>query len=224
MSLEFTPLSSDGPLGNVAVFLAASIPNPERWQGYFDAREITDAVVAAARTVLTAGGVLVTGAHPTIAPLLLYVAAEFPIDPNRPRVLVYQSALFESVMPPATKRFEEDGVGSLRITEAVSGERPEYGSWNGSLRIMRERMFSETAPRAGIYVGGMQDISREFQLLRNREPTAWPYPLAKPGGEAARLVEFAPESVRQVLSESNIYPTVFRKVVEDLASRLREER
>lgn len=223
MSLEFTPLSLDGPLRNVAVFLAASIPNPERWQGYFDAREITDAVVAAARAVLTAGGVLVTGAHPTIAPLLLYVAAEFPIDPNRPRVLVYQSALFESVMPPATKRFEEDGVGSLRITEAVPGERPDPELWHGSLRIMRERMFSETVPRAGIYVGGMRDINTEFQLLRNRKPTVWPYPLARPGGEAAHLVEFAPEPMRHLLAESNIYPTVFRKVVEDLASHLRQE-
>jgi hypothetical protein len=220
MSLKFDPTEAAEPLRHVTVFLGGSIPNPQRWEGFFDAREITDAIAAAARAVLTAGGTLVTGAHPTIAPLLLYIAAEIPHDPADPRVLVYQSALFESVMPKETKRFEEEGIGSLRMTEAAPGDQPVPGQWSASLRIMRQRMFSDTNPRAGIFVGGMQDISTELELLRERKPPVYTYPVARPGGEAASLVQFAPEQIRELLSTSYIYPTLFRKVVEDLAFRL----
>ena len=57
---------SDNPtqLAGQAVFLSASIPDPSRWPGEFDALEITDAVVSVARAVLSAGAVLVTGGAP----------------------------------------------------------------------------------------------------------------------------------------------------------------
>lgn len=223
MSLRILPLIADGLLRGRTVFLSSSIPNPERWQGFFDPREITDAVVAAARAILTAGGVLVTGAHPTISPLLLYVAAEFPLVPERPRVLIYQSALFQQVMPEATRRFQDDGVGILHITRPVPGERPLPGEWDGSLKLMREQMFSETEPAAGIYIGGMADISKEFEMLDQRRPRPYAYALAAPGGEAAKLVGHSPAAVRQLLASSNIYPSIFRKVVDDLARNLEEE-
>ena len=213
---------SDDPqvLRDVRVFLGSSIPNAVRWRGYFDPHEITDAVVAAARAILTAGGTLVTGAHPTIAPLLLYVAAESSTTPEKPRVLVYQSELFENIMPRETRRFEADRIGKLNLTPPVPGERPEPGHWDGSLRIMRERMFNETRPRAGIFIGGMSDIGSECELLLDQQPRPIIYPLARPGGEAAKLMEFAPDSLRSLLSEGDIYPSIFRRVVSDLAKRL----
>jgi hypothetical protein len=223
MSLKFDSGSPSEALRDICVFLGGSIPDPQRWEGTFDAREITDAIVAAARAILTAGGILVTGAHPTIAPLLLYIAAEIPRDPNNPRVLIYQSALFEPVMPKETRRFQQEGIGALRITEAAPGERPIPGEWDHSLRIMRQRMFSDTNSRAGIFVGGMQSIRAEVELLREKRPIAWTYPVARPGGEASRLLQFAPESLRELLATSDVYPTLFRKVVEDLASRLTQE-
>jgi hypothetical protein len=73
MSLRVTRISVPEDIGRT-LFLSASIPDPERWDGEFDALAITDAVVALARTFLSAGWRLVTAAHPTIAPLLLYVA------------------------------------------------------------------------------------------------------------------------------------------------------
>lgn len=218
MSLKFSSGSVTESLRNVNVFLGGSIPDPKRWEGYFDAREITDATVAAARAVLGAGGTLVTGAHPTIAPLLLYVAAEIPRDADRPRVLIYQSELFESVMPKETIRFQEEGIGSLRITEAQPGDQPKPGHWDDSLRIMRRQMFFDTHPRAGIFIGGMDSIHAEFDILRELNPAILTYPVAKPGGEAANLVQFAPESIRPLLAESDVYPAIFRRVVEDLAA------
>ena len=104
-----------------AVFLSASIPDPLRWNGFFDPLEITDAVVAVARAVLSAGGVLVTAAHPTVAPLILYVAAELPDRAER-HVLVYQSAAFDDILPEATRRFEAEGVGIIIRTPAIADE------------------------------------------------------------------------------------------------------
>lgn len=224
MSVRFEePLVGSG-LSDVSVFLGASIPDPERWPGDFDPREITDAVVAAARAVLSAGGTLVSGGHPTISPLLLYVASEFPVREGSPRVLIYQSALFESVLPPAALRFEAEGVGALRMTEAVHGDSIERGHRDASLRLMRQEMFTQTHPAAGMFIGGMEGITAELHLLRELAPDAWLYPLAKPGGEAAQLLEFAPQEIRQLLAESAVYPTVYRKVVEDLVRRVDRDR
>jgi SLOG cluster3 family len=224
MPVEFQDASVGAQLKSAAIFLGASIPDPGRWPGEFNPGEITDAVVAAARAVLSAGGRLVSGAHPTITPLLLSVAAEFPAREDKPLVLAYQSALFESVLPAAVRRFESDGVGELRMTPAVPGDSTGPGRWEASLRLMRERMFTETQPAAGIFIGGMEGIAAELRLLRELMPNAALYPVARPGGESARLLEFAPPQVRELLAESGAYPTVFRKVVDDLASRPRPER
>src|SRR5690242_534250 len=91
--------------GDRSLFVSASIPDPERWDGEFDALEITDAVVSLARVFLTAGWRLVTAAHPTIAPLLLYVAAELSVEGDR-RISIYQSELFSEILPAATRRFQ----------------------------------------------------------------------------------------------------------------------
>lgn len=221
MSFHVVPVTEGDLLQNNAVFLASSIPDPARWTGYFDAREITDAVVAAARAILTAGGVIVTGAHPTISPLLLYVAAEFPVDPSLPRIIVYQSGLFEEVMPHETKRFEELGVGYLRFTRPAPGDRPVPGQWDASLNLMRRRMFAETKPAAGIYIGGMRDINTEFAMINELKPRPQAYALAAPGGEAASLVAESPEHIQDVLRHSDAYPSIFRAVVADLAEHIR---
>lgn len=207
------------------VFLSASIPDPNRYEGLFDALEITDAVVAAAREVITAGGVLVTAAHPTIAPLLLYVANELPNDPtSEVAVHVYQSRLFEDVLPSETRRLFETGVGQPHWTRAADNEWPEPGHWDESLRIMRQQMLEEQAPAAAVFVGGMQGILDEFSLFRELYPTRPTYPLARPGGDAQQLVvqsEFASHSteLRRMLATSDVYPAIFRRVVDDLARR-----
>lgn len=218
MSPELTVERTRDRLRGVRVFLGAGIPDPKRWSGHFDAREITDAVVAATRAILSAGGTIVTGAHPTISPLILYVASELGHDWDEPHVLVYQSAVLDSVMPDITRRFEEDGVARLRITEAKAGERPRPGEATQSLLRMRRRMFADMTPAAAIFVGGMEGVVEEFQLLRDSHPQVLTYPVAKPGGEAANLVEQAPSSIRQTLRDSDIYPTIFRKVVDDISS------
>lgn len=206
-------------LAGRAVFLSASIPDPDRWEGAYDALEVTDAVVASARAVLTAGGMLVTAAHPTIAPLLMYVAAERPATDGPPQVIVYQSDLFGDVLPEPTRRFGEDGISELRWTPAAEGEAPEPGRWHRSLRVMRHRMLSETDPAAAIFVGGMEGIADEFDIFQELFPGRPVYPIGRPGGEARALAARTESRVPRLIDD-DVYPALFRRIVADLAEQL----
>lgn len=198
------------------VFLSASIPDPARWDGEFDPFEITDAVVAAARAVITSGGTLVTAAHPTIAPLLMYVAAELP-DETRRCVSVYQSRLFEDVLPEATQRFRDEGVADFHWTEPAPGDSPDPHGRGLSLKIMRETMLRETDPAAAIFVGGMEGIVDEFDLFQAMFPGRPTYPIGRAGGESGRLAEMLSASpLNDELRSDDVYPSLFRRIVSDI--------
>lgn len=216
MPIDFLPTENSASDGRM-IFISASIPDPARWDGRFDALEITDAVVALARACLTRGYGVVTAAHPTIAPLLLYVAAELP--PNhggRGRVRVYQSALFEDVLPTATIRFEENGIGEVIWTEAADGESPVPGQWDRSLQHMREQMLGETEPAAAVFIGGMEGIPAELELFTDLYPGRPTYAVGRPGGEARALVERSPYHLQSRLLESEAYPALWWAVLDDL--------
>lgn len=210
-------------LRGAGVFLSASIPDPRRWSGQFDPLAITDAIVAVARAVLGADGVLITAAHPTIAPLVLYVARELrgpSVEEGPRRVVVYQSRVYEEVMPTETRRFEEEGVGDLRFTPAVEGDLPIAGQEASSLRLMRETMLDETQPAAMVVVGGMPGVAEEVELFRERFDGRPVYVIASPGGIAAELVNEAPEPLVDLLVHERAYPFLARRVVEHLAAQL----
>lgn len=218
MSVSFTSAESSPGLLGRTVFLSASIPDPARYDGPADPLAITDAVVAFARVFLTAGARIVTAAHPTIAPLLLYVAAELPAGEER-RIVTYQSELFEDVLPPDTRRFLDEGIGQFKWTAAAEGERPKHGEWDESLRVMRRVMLSETEPAAAAFVGGMEGIPLEFEMFSELFPGAPIYAAGRPGGESRSLVELSPPPVRDQLLGSAVFPAVWRSVAADLASR-----
>lgn len=204
---------------NSSIFVSTSIPDPDRSAGEFDALAITDAVVALARTFLTAGFQLVSAAHPTIAPLLLYVAAEFPPGQSK-RVVIYQSELFEDVLPTATRRFEADGVGTLIWTTAAEGERPEPGQWAQSLLIMRRQMLDESRPVAACFIGGMDGIADEFRLFSNLFQGRPTYAVGQPGGEARRISERDDTELGVRLLNEHSFPSLWRAVLADLERTL----
>ncbi len=216
MPLRFREPVSTEP-SDTAVFLSASIPN-DTWTGTFSAPEITDAVVAFARIFLTAGIRLVSAAHPTIAPLLLYVAAE--IEPRQTeRVVIYQSQLFEDVLPTATRRFEAEDVGQIIWTEARAGDPLVRATWGPSLDLMRRQMLSETDPRAAVFIGGMEGIQTEYDLFREVFPDRPTYAAGYPGGEARRLSDQPDSPLRNRLADGDVYPTLWYSVLEDLRTR-----
>jgi SLOG cluster3 family len=188
------------------VFLSASIPDPDRWDGPYDAFEITDAVTAVGRSVLAQGGRLVTAAHPTIAPLLLYLSAEFDhYSGTEPAVIVYQSRLFRSVLPEVVVRFEEDGSGRLEWTDAVAGEEPVPGRSSASLELMRRAMFTATKPDCAIFVGGMEGGPR--------------FAFGFPGGAARQIAETDMSDLGRQLSNGAVYGALMRRILDSLLLR-----
>lgn len=222
MPIEFAPMEQSPINNKLTVFLSGSIPDPARWEGAFNALEITDAVVSLARACLTRGYRIVTAAHPTLAPLLLYVAAEFPRS-DQSRVLIYQSLLFEDVLPTATRRFEAAGVGEVIWTAAAEGERPVPGQWHESLRLMRKRMLKETKPAAATFIGGMSGIDDEFALFREIFPNRPTYAVSRPGGAASGLPTESTGRFRTDLQErlrtSDTYPALWQEVLGDIERR-----
>ena len=218
--------AGDSPfdLRGKCVFLSASIPDPERWRGDFDPLEITDAVVATIRTILTSGGRVVTAAHPTIAPLILYVAREIRESiAERPAAIIYQSRLFVDVLPSETSLLAEAGLADVRWTEAQPGETRQPSRRRDSLKVLREVMLGETQPVAAIFIGGMKGILDEFYIYRRLFPDRPSYAIGQPGGEASSLVEYARQELRNDLATSRVYPALLQRVLADIVSTLEQE-
>lgn len=213
-----TEQTPDAILDGRPVLVSASIPDQDRWNGEFDPFEITDAVVAVARAVLANGGRLITAAHPTIAPLLLYVAAEFPSS-DQPRVTVYQSEVFTEIWPDAIRRFEADGTGVIVPTPAVQGEPADPELARGSLALMRRRMLEAESPAAAVFIGGMGGIPLERELFHEMRPESPVYAFGRPGGAARGLVEYSPDELRDQLFDGDVYPAIARAIVTDIANR-----
>lgn len=205
-------------LSGLSVFLSASIPDESRWQGSFRALEITDAVVALTRAVLQRGGRLVTAAHPTIAPLMLYVAAENDLAISNP-VVIYQSAVFDPILPEATLRFEAAGIGRIVRTAAIANEPPNPALAPRSLEHMRREMMTTEAPAAAVFIGGMDGISAEYKMFRELRESSPTYAFGQPGGAAGELVLKSPQHLTSMLTSSTVYPVLCRKVLDDLAGR-----
>jgi hypothetical protein len=218
MTLHFNTQQPDPVLLHATVFVSASIPDPQRWDGPADPLAITDAVVGLARVFLSAGARLVTAAHPTIAPLLLYVASELPSE-HPLEIVTYQSELFEDVLPPETRRFEQEQIGQFIWTPKAEGERPVPGEWDQSLAIMRRQMLTETRPTAAMFIGGMEGILAEHTMFSELFPAAPRYPLGRPGGEARLLAEHSQSPLGEQLRESRVYPALWRTVLADLTAR-----
>lgn len=200
------------------IFISASIPDEERWQGPFDPYEITEAVVAFTRALLTTGATLVTAAHPTIAPLILNVARELPeLEDERNRVRLYQSDLFQDRIPNATLILMDETFVAIEWTPRQPGDAPSLGEWDASLETMRRTMFNRPLSGA-VFLGGMDGIATEHRMLSATNPNASLYPVHAPGGAAAELPipsDLEPELARSLV-DSRLYPHLADLVIQDL--------
>lgn len=206
--------STDAKGGGQVVFLSASIPDPDRWSGSFDPFAITDAVVATARSVFTRGGKILTAAHPTVAPLILQVADAFPDAHPGKLVILYQSSLFEDVIPAATREMMRREYVDVVFTPATAGERPEPGHWTQSLSVMREAMMTEVPIVAAVFVGGMEGIVDEYERVGAAHPGAVRYALGRPGGAAASLTNTS--SLASELATNDLYPWLLDQVMNEV--------
>ena len=205
-------------LKRATVFLSASFPSGERGKSFepYDPSAIADAVSAFTRAILEANGRLSFGGHPTITPLVFMIARELGV---RKSVFVYQSEWFRDQLVPEIAEIGKENLGTIVWT-------PVAETLAESLLIMRHEML--TASRgyvAALFIGGMEGIRDEYDLVQETLPWLDCIPVTGPGGAAARLpvhdcveLGFAP------LHESRAYPFVAVRFVEILADRGAEAR
>jgi hypothetical protein len=170
-----------------AVFLSASVPQPGR-RGFesFDPVLVASAVHAFVEVVL-GRRLLVWGGQPAITPIIWEAARRLDVRYER-SVLLYQSALFKDRYPQANLRFD-----NWVEVPAVEGDQ------RASLRLMRERMFSDHSYEAAVFIGGMEGVIDEFEVLQGFAPEVRLLPIAAPGGVSRELfdrVESLPQEMR----------------------------
>jgi hypothetical protein len=185
------------------VFLSASVPLIDRHPVYFSTADqvaIRDAVIALATVVLPATGI-VYGGHPAITPLVSKLAQQIGAAPDR--VVLYQSAWFVTGPPsplPATK--------TIVVPKATSRD--------DSLDRMRHDMIDSYRFQAGVFIGGMDGVEREFDLFRQTHPAAELFPLGSTGAAAAILLDQRPPPPGgwpRGLRDDPSYLTLFRRLL-----------
>jgi hypothetical protein len=155
-----------------AIFLSAGVPDPKRGPEYAktaDTVAITAAVSALVHVTL-GRRLLVWGGQPAITPMIWAVAEGLGVEYGS-WVRLYQSKHFEDEYPEDNERFQ-----NVTYTDDVNGDRED------SLRIMREKMFSDFNYTAAIFIGGMAGIVHEFDLLMNLQPKVTALPILSTGG------------------------------------------
>jgi hypothetical protein len=164
-----------------AIFLSASVPDLKRGPEYAATADTVAITAAVSALVYVTLGrrLLVWGGHPAITPMIWVVAEDIDVNYGK-WVKLYQSRHFQDEFPEDNERFQ-----NVTYTDDVERNREK------SLRKLRERMFSEHAFKAAVFIGGMGGILEEFQLFKRLQPNATVVPIASTGGatlEVAKLL------------------------------------
>jgi hypothetical protein len=162
-----------------AIFLSAGVPDPRRGPEFArtaDTVAITAAVSALVHVTL-GRRILVWGGHPAITPMIWVVADAIGTEYGS-WIKLYQTRFFEDEFPEDNARFQ-----NVTYTDDIQRDREM------SLLAMRERMLTEHAFSAGVFIGGMAGTIDEFELFRRLQPRASAVPVGSTGGAALVLSE-----------------------------------
>ena len=193
-----------------AIFLSAGVPDPKRGPEYAATADTVaiGAAVSALIHVALGRRLLVWGGQPAITPMIWVVAQDIGVDYGR-WVRLYQSRHFEDEFPEDNERFQ-----NVTYTDDIDHDREK------SLLAMRERMFSEHAFKAAIFIGGMGGIVHEYELFRRLHPGAAVIPVVSTGGATLEVASRA-DAVPGDLYDDLDYVALFHR---HLGISVREER
>ena len=193
-----------------AIFLSAGVPDPKRGPQYAATAETVaiGAAVSALVHVTLGRRLLVWGGQPAITPMIWVVAQDVGVDYGR-WVRLYQSRHFKDEFPEDNECFQ-----NVTYTEDVDGDRER------SLLAMRERMFSEHAFEAAVFIGGMGGIIQEYELFRRIQPNAAVIPVVSTGGATLEVAARA-GALPADLADDLDYVALFHR---HLRVSVREER
>lgn len=158
------------------VFLSASVPKVGRGNFYENADPfLIQVAVRELATTLVRHCTLVWGGHPSITPMIWAVCEDLGVR-YAERVRLYQSLLFQADFPEENAQF-----GNVVHVEPVDQDL------SASLAQMRRRMLTDGPVDAAVFIGGMEGIFVEHELVREYQPQARRIILTAPGGAAQQL-------------------------------------
>ncbi|GIG22713.1 hypothetical protein Cch01nite_34370 [Cellulomonas chitinilytica] len=163
-----------------AVLLSAGIPSADaRGDAVrpFYPGDILAATSSTVEAVLRSGADLVFGGHPTISPVVLQLAAL--LDAGE-QVHVWQSEVFASSITDEVRRLVTEHRAHLHMVAGEDGRDASLGS-------MRAAMIGAHDLAAAFFVGGMDGIAVELELLAGRTPRVPFFAFVTPGGMAGRV-------------------------------------
>ncbi len=183
-----------------AIFLSASVPDPKRGPQYAvtaDTVAISSAVSALVHVIL-GRRILVWGGHPAITPMIWLIAENIGVDYGS-WVHLYQSKYFSDEFPEDNERFQ-----NVTYTKNIENDR------NKSLLSMREQMLSARPFAAAVFIGGMDGILEEFEILRRLQPNTDVVPVISTGGATIELAKRLP-NIDPDLTNDFDYISVFHR-------------
>jgi hypothetical protein len=184
-----------------AIFLSAGVPDPKRAPQFAktaDTVAITAAVSALVHVTL-GRRLLVWGGQPAITPMIWVIAEGLSIEYGG-WVKLYQSKYFKDEYPEDNQRFQ-----NVTYVDDVGHDRER------SLRLMRERMFSDFNFTAAVFIGGMDGIVQEFDLLQQLQPNVVPLPVVSTGGAVLEVAQRMGSGVPSDLRDDLDYIALFHR-------------
>jgi len=192
------------PLRIDPVFLSASVPDPTRDRRYFETGNsiaVRDAVIALVNVVLPKTR-LVFGGHPAITPMVKWVA-----DGMRAfdRVRMFQS-----------KYFREHYLKDISVFRYEEVEAAPEGREASLLKMRGAMLSSEKSFSAAFFVGGMEGVEQEYEMLKALQPAVPRFPVATTGAAAQFLWSREDDLIAQMSSPLR---EVRRRQLDDLKTK-----
>jgi SLOG cluster3 family len=230
----FSPRELERP----TLFLSASVPyrrkagtdkqllaNP-RYVATSQPERIRLAVRELTQSALMRNIRLVFGAHPDISPMVLEAARKLPVMPGS--VLIFQSAVFEQLIPKSTLDLADWSKGLLFLTPEINAGAPD--SRERSLAEMRALMLKTPGLCGAVFVGGMDGTEDEADLFESMHSHLPRYAIASTGSAALFLFDrasinrspqsFAGKNMQQNAASLLDYPTSYkltaRRILDDM--------
>ncbi|AYN67467.1 hypothetical protein D1013_08885 [Euzebyella marina] len=188
------------------IFLSASIPLPDRHPKYIETADIIairDSVIALT-TVILPHHRIIWGGHPSITPLIYYVMEKLDMNIQE-HVKLYQSLWFKDIFPADNNKFE-----NIVFTK-------KEDSIPASIKLLREKMFSENEFSAAVFIGGMDGIEDEYRMFKEYHPEALLLPIASTGAATKLVYEnLFPQNLKNKRLEKDYgYMSLFQKFLMD---------
>ena len=120
-------------------------------------------------------------------------------------VKLYQSLWFEDLFPEDNNKFK-----NIVFTD-------KQDDIPSSIKLMRQRMFSENEFSAAVFIGGMEGIRDEYKMFIDYHPDAILLPIASTGA-ATKIVydDLFPEYLKNPRFEKDYgYMSLFQKYLMD---------